>query len=181
MITKNINVEGISKAIDVVKNNFDSIYLFESGDRAKLLDQIVTYDPRQFNVFGIYDQAIYLAYKDIVDCLIEECSNKNVNIKKCEYYISSEYFNSKVDPKFLYDFGGVSIPCFNGLISLQNKEIVVYLNGKEQALSQGTMLFFESGKSIKYDATELECIYFNIAPRFMIQDQYPFKWIPIGV
>ena len=66
------------------------------------------------------------------------------------------------------------------MISLQDTEVVVYLNNEEKKLNHGDMLFFEAGQEIKYKEKEAEFIYFNIAPRFMIENQYPFKWIPIG-
>lgn len=181
MIKKNVNVKGIKEKIVSTLNETDSVYFFNSGNAADFIKKVPSYNFNQFNVFGIYDSNIFNLYKEILTMLKNECSNKEISFNKSEYYISSDYFNGTVDKKFIYDFGGIGIPCFNGLVSLQKKEIVVYLNKEKQNITEGTVLIFEAGQEIQYESTEIECIYFNIAPIFMLQNQYPFKWIPIGV
>jgi hypothetical protein len=180
MIQINLNIGGVKEAILSVKNNTEKIYFFNSGNKADFIKESLSYSLTQFNVFGIYNSNILGLYKAILTALKEECLNREINFNGCEYYISSDYFKELVNTKAVYDFGGIGIPCFNGIISLQNEDVVVYLNNKEKILKHGDMLFFEAGKEIKYKEKEIECIYFNIAPRFMIENQYPFKWIPIG-
>jgi hypothetical protein len=180
MIQINLNVNGVKEAILSVKNNTEKVYFFSSGNKADFVKESLSYPPAQFNVFGIYDSSIFNLYKKIVSVLKEECLNKEISFSGSEYYMSSEYFKESVNSQAVYDFGGVGIPCFNGIISLQDTETIVYLNDKEEKLKCGDMLFFEAGQEIKYKEKEVEFIYFNIAPRFMIENQYPFKWIPIG-
>jgi hypothetical protein len=174
------NVDGVKEAILFVKNNTEKVYFFNSGDKADLVGEPLPYSPAQFNVFGIYNSSILNLYKSVLSVLKEECLNKEISFNGSEYYVSSDYFKELVNTQALYDFGGIGIPCFNGMISLQEKEIVVYLNDKEEKLNCGDMLFFEAGQEIRYKEKEVECIYFNVAPRFMIENQYPFKWIPVG-
>jgi hypothetical protein len=181
MIKKNVNVKGIKEKIVSTLNDTDSVYFFNSGNAADFIKKAPSYNPTQFNVFGIYDSDIFNLYKEIVAMLKNECLNKEVSFNKSEYYISSDYFNGPVNKKFIYDFGGIGIPSFNGLVSLQKEEIVVYLNKERESVTEGTALLFEAGQEIQYESTEIECIYFNIAPVFMLQNQYPLKWIPIGV
>ena len=181
MIKKQINVDGIKEKILSVKLNTDTVYFFSSGKSAEIIEKKPSYNPTQFNVFGIYDSKIFNVYKEIIALLKEEGLNKEIAISKSEYYISSDYLEKSNNKNFVYDFGGMGIPCFNGLISLQEKEIVVYLNDKREVLKKGTLLFFESGQEIRYEAESIEMVQFHIAPSFMIQVQYPFKWIPIGV
>jgi len=181
MIQINLNVNEVKDAILSVKENTEKIYFFNSGNQADFIKEAISYSPTQFNVFGIYNSNILNIYKKIANVLKEECLNREINFNGCEYYISSDYLKESVNNQAVYDFGGVSIPCFNGMISLQDTEVVVYLNNEEKKLSCGDMLFFEAGQEIIYKEKEAEFIYFNIAPRFMIENQYPFKWIPIGV
>ena len=180
MIQINLNVDGVKEAILSVKNDTERVYFFSSGNKADFIKESFSYSPAQFNVFGVYNPNIFNLYKKIVSVLKEECLNKEISFFGCEYYMSSDYFKESVNSQAIYDFGGVGIPCFNGIISLQSTETIIYLNNKEKKLNYGDMLFFEAGQEIKYKEKEVEFIYFNIAPRFMIENQYPFKWIPIG-
>ena len=180
MIKANCNVDGVKEAILSVKNSTEEIYFFNSGDRADLIGESIVYSSTQFNVFGIYNSNILSLYKNILAILKEQCLKNEINFSGSEYYISSDYFQELVNTRAVYDFGGIGIPCFNGIISLQEKEIVIYLNNEEKKLNCGDMLFFEAGQEITYKNEKVECIYFNIAPRFMIENQYPFKWIPVG-
>lgn len=180
MIKVSFNIDGVKEAILSVKNSTEKVYFFNSGDRADLIGESLPYSSTQFNVFGIYNSNVLNLYKGVLAILKEECLKNEISFSGSEYYISSDYFKELVNTRAVYDFGGIGIPCFNGIISLQEKEVVVYLNKEEKRLNCGDMLFFEAGQEISYKEEEVECIYFNIAPRFMIENQYPFKWIPIG-
>jgi len=180
MIKENINAEGLAEFVKKSLNEEDQIFLFKNGNSANFVGNNKVIDLKTFNFFSLYDSNVFKCYQSVKKMLNQICHNFDINIKMSEFYISSQYFNEKVEKDFIYDFGGTGLPCFSGLVSLQKEEYPVYFNDERVLVKFGDVIIFEAGKEVKYDSMNLECIYFYIAPLFMLEKQYPQKWIPIG-
>lgn len=180
MIKGFVNAENFSQIINNVLNQEEQFFVFESGNSAKSLGGKRVVDLNTFNFFSLYDSNVFKSFNTVKEMLNQICLELNVNAKSSQFYISSQYFNGNVDQSLLYDFGGLKIPCFSGIISLQKKDFAIYFNDGQVNISFGDALIFEAGKEVRFDTADLECIYFYIAPLFMLERQYPQKWIPIG-
>jgi hypothetical protein len=175
------NVENASSVLELIydyEKYRDAMLHFKSGISADWVrDQSVSGELSK-NVFGIYNTVMYDILLEIKKMLTDACKTYDINIEKNRYYISSEHVLG-VRKDAWYDFGGIRIPCFSGMVILdgENQEISV---GKEVVgLKVGDIVLFESGHKITYSSESFNMISFNIAPLSLLQGQYPQKWIPI--
>lgn len=170
--------DSVVNSILSYENYRDTILHFKSGISADWVREQAVAGDLSKNIFGIYNPKIHDILFEIKKVLVEACRVYEINIEKSRYYISSEYIDG-VNTKAWYDFGGIRIPCFSGIVYL-GKDIYDMQVGKEScSLKEGDILLFEAGHKITYSSESFNMISFSIAPLSLLEGQYPQKWIPI--
>jgi len=175
------NVLDTSMILDLInnyENSRDTILSFKSGTSAEWVREQSVAGDLSKNVLGIYNSSIYDILLEIKKMLSEACRVYDINIEKSRYYISSEYI-SGVKSDAWYDFGGIRIPCFSGMVILDGELQKIQIGKESIDVKAGDMLLFEAGHKIVYGSESLNMISFSIAPLSLLQGQYPQKWIPI--
>ena len=184
-----------SKEVNVFKSKVDSFYnidslikdyesyrdhilKFKEGVSAEWITWQQTAGDLSKNVLSIYDEQIHESFKKIKDLLKEACLFYEININKTKYYISSEYIDS-VRTDAWYDFGGIRIPCFSGIMSIGEDSFILKINDQDILIEPGEIAVFEAGHKIRYNIENVKIISFSIAPLSMIKGHYPQKWMPV--
>jgi hypothetical protein len=175
----NIDPKDIVDEINLLEIE-DIRFLYSSGDRAEMVSMDKVYNKYSYNYFSLYNKQMYLAFKSVQKLFIDAAKEKDINISRAYYYISSDYEND-LDPNFWYDMGGVKIPCFSGYYFLDlEKDTKLYVSENEIDISKGDIVLFESGRKIRISNKNAKMITFSIVPLQFIKYQYPQKWMPIG-
>jgi len=161
-----------------VQKSQEDIYIFNSGDRADFLYNRNVVNALSFNPLQIYNREIRSLYNLIQKNLETLCQEYEINKGKSMYFITSEY-ESIIEEGFVYDTGGIRIPCFAGYYFTDcEKNSYIQIEKEKINVEVGTLILFEAGHDTVFKNVK-ECLSFNIAPLSMIQGQYPQKWAPI--
>ncbi len=172
------NAPSVLELINDYEKYRDTILHFTSGTSAEWVkDQSVAGDLSK-NVLGIYNTVMYDILLEIKKMLIHACKVYEINIEKSRYYISSEHMPT-VRKDAWYDFGGIRIPCFSGIVILDGEGQEISVGKEIISVKNGDIVLFEAGHKITYSSESLNMISFSIAPLSLLQGQYPQKWIPI--
>lgn len=164
--------------IEEIKNNKESVYMFNSGDKADFLYERSCVNDLSFNYFQIYNKSIFLCYKKILHGLKELMSEKSISVEKNLYYITSEYETEFLED-YWYDTGGNGIPNFAGYWFLETKDDAsIKINGQKIFVETGSIVIFLSGARTEFIGIN-KGISFNVATLSKIQSQYPQKWMPV--
>lgn len=177
-ILDNVDVSNVENTIKNIINEKQDTYIFKFGDRAELIDSSSVINSMFFNPLQIYSFEIRNIFNLIKKMLAELCKQYDINIEKNMYFISSEYENELLN-NYIYDTGGIRIPCFSGYCFLNCKDdSYIKIENKKIEISNGSIILFESGHKIKFNNVE-SAISFNISPISMLAGQYPQKWMPV--
>lgn len=172
------NIDGILDLILSYENYRDTILHFKSGISADWVREQAVAGDLSKNVLGIYSPLIYDILLEIKKVLAEACRVYDINIEKSRYYISSEHV-SKVNSSAWYDFGGIRIPCFSGMVILDGEGQEINVGKESLVVKNGDIMLFEAGHKITYGSESINMISFSIAPLSLLEGQYPQKWIPM--
>lgn len=176
--SKILDTSMILDLINDYENSRDTILSFKSGTSAEWVREQSVAGDLSKNVLGIYNSSIYDILLEIKRMLSEACKVYDINLEKSRYYISSEHISS-VNNNAWYDFGGIRIPCFSGMVILDAKDQQINVGKETVFVNSGDILLFEAGHKITYGSESFNMISFSIAPLSLLGGQYPQKWIPI--
>ncbi len=174
----NVDVSNILDLIEDYNTYRDHMLHFKSGVSADWVREQAVAGDLSKNILGIYDSNMYTILMKIKKLLIEACNKYEINIEKSKYYISSEHESYQLKDAW-YDFGGIRIPCFSGMVFLKTDGSKITVGNESIIPSEGDILLFEAGHKITYGSESFNMISFSIAPLSMLVGQYPQKWIPI--
>lgn len=164
--------------IEYIQNNKESVYIFNSGDRADFLYERSCVNDLSFNYFQLYNKSVFICFKKIINGLKKLTIEKNISLEKNLYYITSEYETEFLE-EYWYDTGGNGIPNFAGYWFLETKENShIKINEQEFHVTPGSIVIFPSGARTEFVGI-IKGISFNVATLSKIQSQYPQKWMPI--
>jgi hypothetical protein len=173
-----LKIENLQKTVLSVQKSQEGIYIFKSGDRADFLYNKNVVNNLSFNPLQIYNREIRNLYNLIQKNLEALCQEYEINKEKNMYFITSEY-ESIIEENFVYDTGGIRIPCFAGYYFTScEKNSYIQIEKEKINIQEGSLILFEAGHNTVFTNVK-ECLSFNIAPLSMIQGQYPQKWMPI--
>lgn len=174
--SENNLIEGIEQEINDYENYRDHILHFSEGTSAEWIRWQQVAGDLSKNIFSIYNENIYSALSNIKLLLQDACNHYEINYKRSRYYLSTEYI-VKLRTDAWYDFGGIRIPCFSGIMLIDNDPLTIKVNDAELELNCGDIALFEAGHKIRYNREDTKIISFSIAPLSMLKGQYPQKWI----
>jgi len=178
VLTSEIIPKNVIEDIDFIRNSKEEVYLFNGGDRASFVYDRSCVNDLSFNYFQLYNESVYLCFKEVVSLLSIISGKREINTVKNKYYLTSEYEEYFRDD-VLYDTGGGGAPSFSGYWILQaNEDASIKINSTETEVVIGTIVVFESGVDIQLRNIE-KAISFNLSTLSRIPDQYPQKWMPI--
>lgn len=178
VLTSEIIPKNVIEDIDFIRNSKEEVYLFNGGDRASFIYDRSCVNDLSFNYFQLYNESVYLCFKEVVSLLSIISGKREINVIKNKYYLTSEYEESFRDD-VLYDTGGGGAPSFSGYWILEaNEDAIIKINSRETEVVVGTIIVFESGADIQFKNIE-KAISFNLSTLSRIPDQYPQKWMPI--
>jgi len=116
------------------------------------------------------------AHRDLKTLLEEACRYYNLSRSHLTFYISSEIIK-KVRTDVWYDTGGVSIPCFYGIMVIEAEpDSTINVGGVDLPLIVNSLYLWESGKRIRYSHENTAMLGFNIVPKSMLKSQDPVRW-----
>lgn len=188
IFNKSKNINNIKKSyvdpiniindIDNIQNNKESVYLFESGDKATFLYERSCVNDLSFNYFQLYNKSAYHCLQEISKLLKIFAEEEEIDIKKNLFCIASEYETEFLEDCW-YDSGGFRIPNFCGYWFLEtNNESYIKVNNIKEEVSKGSVVMFESGARTEFFGIS-KAISFNITTLTKLIGQYPQKWMPI--
>jgi hypothetical protein len=179
VLFSNVVPNNVTEEIFKIKNNKESVYIFNSGDKAEFLYERSCVNDLSFNYFQIYNKSVYFAYIEIKSMLVSFCKQKILNTNKLFYYITSEYEDEFLED-YWYDCGGIGSTSFCGYWFLETKkDSFIKINSIKYKVSLGDIIMFESGLKTEFFGIN-KAIVFNIATLSQIKGQYPQKWTPIS-
>lgn len=177
VLTSSVSPKNVLSDIDKIHNNQESVYIFESGDKANFLYNRFCVNDLSFNYLQLYNDSVYLCFIEIKKMLKEMIKKKSIS-DKTKFYISSEY-ESEFLQDFWYDVGGSSIQSFAGYWILEtNEKPSISINRTLFDAPTGSIIMFGSGSQIELSGIK-KAISFNISTINKIVGQYPQKWMPI--
>lgn len=116
------------------------------------------------------------AHKEFKSLIEDACSYYSLSRTHLTFYISSESI-SGVRTDVWYDTGGVSIPCFYGVLVLEAEPgSTMNVGGVDLPLIVNSLYLWESGKKIRYSHEKTAMLGFNIVPKSMLKNQDPARW-----
>lgn len=116
------------------------------------------------------------AHKEFKNLLEEACSHYSLSRSHLTFYISSEIV-SGVRTDVWYDTGGVSVPCFYGIMVIEAEpNSTINVGGVDLPLIVNSLYLWESGKRIRYSHEKTAMLGFNIVPKSMLKNQDPARW-----
>lgn len=166
--------------IEKVYSNKENVYVFESGEKAKFLYERSCVNDLSFNYFQLYNKSVYECFKQVVKILQNFVKNKNINIEKNLFYITSEYETEFLEG-YWYDSGGIRIPNFCGYWFLEtNDDPYLKIDSRYVKVGTGSLVMFEPGSKVEFFGIK-KGISFNITTISKLVGQYPQKWMPIYI
>lgn len=116
------------------------------------------------------------AHREFKSLLEEACSYYSLSRSHLTFYISSEKING-VRTDVWYDTGGVSVPCFYGIMVIEAEpNSTINVGGVDLPLIVNSLYLWESGKKIRYSHEKTAMLGFNIVPKSMLKNQDPARW-----
>lgn len=172
------NPEGVAEKIKETLGSKESVFLFESGIKAKFVNEKKIVNEETFNCFQVYDVNIYDSLQKIKKITKDACVHYEINQEKNKYYIASSY-SEKISSEYWYDFGGLKIPVFCGYWFLDvGENSTADIEGQVVKIDNGTIILFESGYKISMNEVS-KCIPFSLSTLSKIKNHYPQRWMPI--